>query len=341
MFAPRPNRGARPHTAARQAAARLRRLAAALIAITCAAAASAAIVPAASARILTPPDVPAVPAPTVRVVTVARHGRLADRLDRGRRRPGRRHRSRRAGPGAGRPQGGLGHRRDASRLAVSTAAAPGSRSGPRRGALRQPAATTGTTPFIRLSGARPGQPSQVGRNPIASPDAPSTNPAWITAGPRPGEGHGHEPGPHRWRQPGPWRPCGHRSGDPCQERRQAGLGRAGGAARPADLVDLPPARARRRRRRRRRPERLAQARGPAGKDPLPAALPGWLATTTRRECGRILRVPPGARDTGQVPDAQAISDDDTQTNTRPANVQEPSEIGGSGASIAYAFLHGQ
>ena len=46
---------------------------------------------------------------------------------------------------------------------------------------------------------------------------------------------------------------------------------------------------------------------------LPATLPGWLATTTRRECGRILRVPPGARDTGQVPDAQAISDDDAQT----------------------------
>jgi RNA polymerase sigma factor (sigma-70 family) len=46
---------------------------------------------------------------------------------------------------------------------------------------------------------------------------------------------------------------------------------------------------------------------------LPAALPGWLATTTRRECGRILRVPPGSRDTGQVPDAQAISDDDART----------------------------
>jgi RNA polymerase sigma factor (sigma-70 family) len=46
---------------------------------------------------------------------------------------------------------------------------------------------------------------------------------------------------------------------------------------------------------------------------LPAALPGWLATTTRRECGRILRVPPGARDTGQVPDAQAIPDDDART----------------------------
>jgi RNA polymerase sigma factor (sigma-70 family) len=46
---------------------------------------------------------------------------------------------------------------------------------------------------------------------------------------------------------------------------------------------------------------------------FPAELPGWLATTTRRECGRILRVPPGARDTGQVPDAQAIPDDSART----------------------------
>ena len=70
MFTPRPHRGARPHTAARQAAARLRRLAAALTAITCAALASAAIIPAASASIPIPPGGPAVPAPTVRVVTV-------------------------------------------------------------------------------------------------------------------------------------------------------------------------------------------------------------------------------------------------------------------------------
>jgi RNA polymerase sigma factor (sigma-70 family) len=46
---------------------------------------------------------------------------------------------------------------------------------------------------------------------------------------------------------------------------------------------------------------------------LPAALPGWLATTTRRECGRIRRVPPGARDTGQAPGAETIPDDDART----------------------------
>jgi RNA polymerase sigma factor (sigma-70 family) len=46
---------------------------------------------------------------------------------------------------------------------------------------------------------------------------------------------------------------------------------------------------------------------------LPAALPGWLATTTRRECGRILHVPPGSRETGQALAAETIPDDDART----------------------------
>ena len=46
---------------------------------------------------------------------------------------------------------------------------------------------------------------------------------------------------------------------------------------------------------------------------VPAALPGWLATTTRRECGRILRAAPGARDTGHAHDTQAIPDDHART----------------------------
>src|SRR5512146_2115266 len=41
---------------------------------------------------------------------------------------------------------------------------------------------------------------------------------------------------------------------------------------------------------------------------VPAALPGWLATTTRRECGRILRAA-RARETGHGDDTQAIPDD--------------------------------
>ena len=42
---------------------------------------------------------------------------------------------------------------------------------------------------------------------------------------------------------------------------------------------------------------------------VPAALPGWLATTTRRECGRILRAAPRARETGHTDGTQAIPDD--------------------------------
>ena len=44
---------------------------------------------------------------------------------------------------------------------------------------------------------------------------------------------------------------------------------------------------------------------------VPAALPGWLATTTRRECGRILRT---ARpcDAGSAPAAGTIADDHAQ-----------------------------
>jgi len=40
----------------------------------------------------------------------------------------------------------------------------------------------------------------------------------------------------------------------------------------------------------------------------PAALPGWLATTTRRECVRVLRTARGARAAEHVPDAEMIPD---------------------------------
>ena len=45
----------------------------------------------------------------------------------------------------------------------------------------------------------------------------------------------------------------------------------------------------------------------------PAALPGWLATTTRRECSRILRTARGPRDAGRARDAGTIPDDQAQT----------------------------
>ena len=45
----------------------------------------------------------------------------------------------------------------------------------------------------------------------------------------------------------------------------------------------------------------------------PAALPGWLATTTRRECARVQRAARGAHAAGHPPDAQTIPDHQAQT----------------------------
>jgi RNA polymerase sigma factor (sigma-70 family) len=45
----------------------------------------------------------------------------------------------------------------------------------------------------------------------------------------------------------------------------------------------------------------------------PAALPGWLATTTRRECGRILRAARRPHDAGRAPDPETIPDEQTVT----------------------------
>ena len=44
----------------------------------------------------------------------------------------------------------------------------------------------------------------------------------------------------------------------------------------------------------------------------PAALPGWLATTTRRECVRVLRAVRGPDVAGYALDAETISDDQAQ-----------------------------
>ena len=45
----------------------------------------------------------------------------------------------------------------------------------------------------------------------------------------------------------------------------------------------------------------------------PAALPGWLATTTRRECLRLLSVARGPRADGYVMDAEAVPDEQVRT----------------------------
>jgi RNA polymerase sigma factor (sigma-70 family) len=61
----------------------------------------------------------------------------------------------------------------------------------------------------------------------------------------------------------------------------------------------------------------------------PAALAGWLATTTRRECGRILRAPPGplaagyALDAGTIPDQQpGMAGQELPTTERHAALHE-------------------
>jgi RNA polymerase sigma factor (sigma-70 family) len=41
----------------------------------------------------------------------------------------------------------------------------------------------------------------------------------------------------------------------------------------------------------------------------PAALPGWLAATTRRECGRVLRTPQGPHAAGYRPDTENMPDE--------------------------------
>ena len=45
----------------------------------------------------------------------------------------------------------------------------------------------------------------------------------------------------------------------------------------------------------------------------PAALPGWLATTARRECARVQRAAGGAYDAGPVPNAENTADEKAAT----------------------------
>ena len=45
----------------------------------------------------------------------------------------------------------------------------------------------------------------------------------------------------------------------------------------------------------------------------PAALPGWLATTTRRECGRVVRTARGSHAAGYMPEVESIPDEQAET----------------------------
>jgi RNA polymerase sigma factor (sigma-70 family) len=65
----------------------------------------------------------------------------------------------------------------------------------------------------------------------------------------------------------------------------------------------------------------------------PAALPGWLATTTRPECGRILRAARGPHNARHAPDADTIPDDQAQTAGQELLVAERH------AALREAYIH--
>ena len=65
----------------------------------------------------------------------------------------------------------------------------------------------------------------------------------------------------------------------------------------------------------------------------PSALPGWLATTTRRECARVLRAAHGPHAIGYALDAETISDDQAQTAEQQVLVAERH------AALREAFTH--
>ena len=66
---------------------------------------------------------------------------------------------------------------------------------------------------------------------------------------------------------------------------------------------------------------------------LAAALPGWLAAATRQECGRILRMPPGAHDTGHAPGSRSNPVDDART------AEEELLVAERHAALREAFEH--
>ena len=65
----------------------------------------------------------------------------------------------------------------------------------------------------------------------------------------------------------------------------------------------------------------------------PAALPGWLATTTRRECVRVLRAVRGSYSAGYALDAETIPDDKAQMAEQQVLVAE------CHAALREAFAH--
>jgi RNA polymerase sigma factor (sigma-70 family) len=67
--------------------------------------------------------------------------------------------------------------------------------------------------------------------------------------------------------------------------------------------------------------------------PDPAALAGWLAATTRRECGRVARAAQAPRAAGSMPSAQTIPDEQART------VEHELLAAERHAALRDAFLH--
>jgi len=65
----------------------------------------------------------------------------------------------------------------------------------------------------------------------------------------------------------------------------------------------------------------------------PAALPGWLTTTTQRECARVLRAARGPQTAGYTLDAETIPDDQAQMAEQQLLAAERN------AALHEAFLH--
>jgi DNA-directed RNA polymerase specialized sigma24 family protein len=65
----------------------------------------------------------------------------------------------------------------------------------------------------------------------------------------------------------------------------------------------------------------------------PAALPGWLATTTKRECARVLRSAHRPHAAGYALNAETIPDDQTQM------AKQQVLVAGRHAALREAFAH--
>jgi RNA polymerase sigma factor (sigma-70 family) len=70
----------------------------------------------------------------------------------------------------------------------------------------------------------------------------------------------------------------------------------------------------------------------------PDALPGWLATATRRECARVLRAARGPDTAGQGPDAENIPDEQVVTADQVVTAEQELLVAERHAALREAFM---